>query len=53
MVAISSPISNNPHRAMLKLNKKPSKVSRIPFFVDSDLAKAKTKTGAMIIAGSQ
>jgi hypothetical protein len=38
---------------MLKLNKKPNKVSMIAFFVDSDLAKAKTKIGAIIIAASQ
>ena len=50
---VSSPVSNNPHKAMFRLNKKPNKVSQFALLVGSDLVKARMNMGATIIAASQ
>jgi len=50
---VSSPVSNNPHKAMFRLNKKPNKVNQFAFLVGSDLVKARVKIGATIIAAPQ
>ncbi len=47
---VSSPTSNNPQRAILRLSKKPNTVRRFPFFVGCDRIKPKMKIGAIIIA---